>query len=70
MEAFLIVQKEIRKFLKVRTSYDVLPMSFRLIILDNSVLIRKSLNILIQNRTPKTPWLLNTLPIIASCRGF
>ncbi len=38
-----------RDFLRVRTSYDVLPLSFRLIILDNDLLIKKSLNILIQN---------------------
>lgn len=49
-------QRSIREFLKVRTSYDVLPLSFRLIVLDTSLLIKKSLNILIQNseytRTP------------------
>ncbi|KAK0720453.1 hypothetical protein B0H67DRAFT_484809 [Lasiosphaeris hirsuta] len=39
----------IREFLKVRTSYDVLPLSFRLVVLDNDLLIKKSLNILIQN---------------------
>jgi 5'-AMP-activated protein kinase regulatory gamma subunit len=33
----------------VRTSYDVLPLSFRLIILDNDLLIKKSVPILIQN---------------------
>jgi 5'-AMP-activated protein kinase regulatory gamma subunit len=41
--------KTIRAFLKVRTSYDVLPLSFRLIILDTSLLVKKSLNILMQN---------------------
>jgi 5'-AMP-activated protein kinase regulatory gamma subunit len=35
--------------LKVRTSYDVLPLSFRLIVFDTSLLVKKSLNILIQN---------------------
>jgi hypothetical protein len=40
-----------RDFLRVRTSYDVLPLSFRLIILDNDLLIKKSLHILIQNGT-------------------
>lgn len=45
----------IREFLKVRTSYDVLPLSFRLIVLDNSLLIRKSLNILIQNGIVSAP---------------
>ena len=42
-------QRAIREFLKVRTSYDVLPLSFRLIVLDTTLLIKKSLNILIQN---------------------
>lgn len=42
-------QRSIREFLKVRTSYDVLPLSFRLIVIDTSLLIKKSLNILIQN---------------------
>lgn len=43
------MQKAIRDFLKVRTSYDVLPLSFRLIVLDTDLLIKKTLNILIQN---------------------
>lgn len=33
----------------MRTSYDVLPLSFRLIVLDTALLVKKSLNILIQN---------------------
>ena len=47
-----IAQQRIRDFLKVRTSYDVLPLSFRLIILDTSLLVKKSLTILIQNGMP------------------
>ncbi|KAE9581653.1 5'-AMP-activated protein kinase subunit gamma [Colletotrichum fructicola] len=47
--------KAIREFLKVRTSYDVLPLSFRLIVLDNDLLIKKSLNILIQNAIVSAP---------------
>lgn len=39
----------------MRTSYDVLPLSFRLVVLDNDLLIRKSLNILIQNSTVSHP---------------
>lgn len=42
-------QQRIRDFLKVRTSYDVLPLSFRLIIFDTGLLVKTSLNILIQN---------------------
>lgn len=45
----------VRDFLRVRTSYDVLPLSFRLIILDNDLLIRKSLNILMQNNIVSAP---------------
>lgn len=48
--AFL--QNSIRDFLRKRTSYDVLPLSFRLIVLDTDLLIKKSLNILIQNCKP------------------
>ncbi|KAM0698446.1 hypothetical protein Q7P36_001913 [Cladosporium allicinum] len=40
--------RAIRAFLKVRTTYDVLPLSYRLIVLDTALLVRKSLNILIQ----------------------
>lgn len=45
----LPLQQRIRDFLKVRTSYDVLPLSFRLIIFDTSLLVKKSLTILTQN---------------------
>ncbi|KAI0124288.1 hypothetical protein BJ170DRAFT_686648 [Xylariales sp. AK1849] len=47
--------KGLRDFLRVRTSYDVLPLSFRLIVLDNDLLIRKSLNILVQNGIVSAP---------------
>lgn len=46
---FVDWQQRIRDFLKVRTSYDVLPLSFRLIIFDTGLLVKTSLNILIQN---------------------
>ena len=48
-------QKAIRAFLKVRTSYDVLPLSFRLIVFDTALLVKKSLNILIQNGIVSAP---------------
>jgi hypothetical protein len=51
------MQKAIRDFLKIRTSYDVLPLSFRLIILNNDLLVKKSLNILLQNGTSQLPLL-------------
>ncbi|RYP82400.1 hypothetical protein DL770_005581 [Monosporascus sp. CRB-9-2] len=47
--------KGLRDFLRVRTSYDVLPLSFRLIVLDNDLLIKKSLNILDQNGIVSAP---------------
>ncbi|KAL8638166.1 MAG: hypothetical protein Q9228_004652 [Teloschistes exilis] len=47
--------QKIRDFLKVRTSYDVLPLSFRLIIFDTSLLVKKSLTILIQNGIVSAP---------------
>jgi hypothetical protein len=50
--------RAIRAFLRVRTSYDVLPLSFRLIVFDTALLVKKSLNILIQNGT--TPSILLT----------
>ncbi|EQK98764.1 nuclear protein SNF4 [Ophiocordyceps sinensis CO18] len=49
------LQRAIRDFLKVRTSYDVLPLSFRLIVLDTDLLIKKSLSILIQNAIVSAP---------------
>lgn len=47
--------ENIRDFLKIRTSYDVLPMSFRLVLLDTDLLIRKSLAILLQNGIVSAP---------------
>ncbi|RVX66893.1 hypothetical protein B0A52_09017 [Exophiala mesophila] len=40
--------KAIRDFLRVRTCYDVLPLSFRLIELDVGLTVKESLNILVQ----------------------
>ncbi|KAF4493459.1 nuclear SNF4 [Fusarium agapanthi] len=45
----------IRDFLKVRTSYDVLPLSFRLIVLDTDLRIKKAINILTQNSIVSAP---------------
>ncbi|KAJ9627740.1 AMP-activated serine/threonine-protein kinase regulatory subunit [Taxawa tesnikishii (nom. ined.)] len=47
--------RAIRAFLKKRTSYDVLPLSYRLILFDTSLLVKKSLNILIQNGIVSAP---------------
>ena len=49
------MQQRIRDFLRVRTSYDVLPLSFRLIIFDTALLVKKSLTILIQNGNTSRP---------------
>jgi len=50
-----LLQRAIRNFLKVRTSYDVLPLSFRLIVFDTSLSVKESLNILIQNGIVSAP---------------
>ena len=42
------MQKKIRDFLRERTAYDVLPLSFRLIELDVGLTVKESLNILVQ----------------------
>lgn len=47
--------QSIRSFLKSKTSYDVLPVSFRLIVLDTALLVRKSLTILLQNGIVSAP---------------
>ena len=47
--------RAIRLFLQSRTSYDVLPVSYRLIVLDTSLLVKKSLNILLQNNVVSAP---------------
>ncbi|KAK3680179.1 AMP-activated serine/threonine-protein kinase regulatory subunit [Recurvomyces mirabilis] len=47
--------RAIRAFLKVRTSYDVLPLSYRLIVFDTSLLVKKSLNILTQQGIVSAP---------------
>lgn len=45
----------IRKFLQSKSAYDVLPVSFRLIVLDTALLVRKSLTILLQNNIVSAP---------------
>lgn len=58
-ENILLEQKlaveSIRSFLKSKTSYDVLPVSYRLIVLDTSLLVKKSLNVLLQNNIVSAP---------------
>lgn len=38
-----------RNFLKGHTSYDVFPVSFRIIVLDNKLEIKKALHVLLAN---------------------
>lgn len=47
--------KAIRLFLQSKTSYDVLPVSYRLVVLDTSLLVKKSLAILLQNNIVSAP---------------
>lgn len=41
--------RSVRAFLRGRTSYDVFPVSFRIIILDNKLEIKKALHVLLAN---------------------
>ncbi|KAK5137286.1 hypothetical protein LTR08_000256 [Meristemomyces frigidus] len=47
--------RAIRAFLKVRTSYDVLPLSYRLIVFDTSLLVKKSLHTMSQQQIVSAP---------------
>ncbi|KAI6852163.1 hypothetical protein D0864_16465 [Hortaea werneckii] len=47
--------RAIRAFLKVRTSYDVLPLSYRLIVFDTGLLVKKSLNTLVHQGIVSAP---------------
>ena len=60
-------QRAIRAFLKVRTTYDVLPLSYRLIVLDTALLVKKSLDILIQCGAYDT-WNYGTHVRLINCR--
>ncbi|KAI8398289.1 CBS domain profile [Nakaseomyces glabratus] len=54
IEQKLAVQS-IRSFLQSKTSYDVLPVSYRLVVLDTALLVKKSLNVLLQNSIVSAP---------------
>jgi len=47
-----VAQDMIRQTIKTRTIYDALPVSFRLILLDTNLLVKKALHCLIQNSKP------------------
>jgi 5'-AMP-activated protein kinase regulatory gamma subunit len=54
--------KAIRLFLQSKTLYDVLPVSYRLIVLDTLLLVKRLLNILLQNNIVLAPlWNNKTL---------
>ncbi|KAH6870909.1 hypothetical protein B0T10DRAFT_466968 [Thelonectria olida] len=50
-----LVVPHARGLIYVRTCYDVLPLSFRLIVLDTDLLIKESINILTQNSIVSAP---------------
>lgn len=43
------IQNHMRSFLKQHTAYDVLPVSYRLIVFDTRLLVKKALGALVQN---------------------
>lgn len=43
------IQTHMRSFLKQHTAYDVLPVSYRLIVFDTRLLVKKALGALVQN---------------------
>ncbi|CAI8502919.1 unnamed protein product [Pichia kudriavzevii] len=45
----------IREFLKSKTSFDVLPVSYRLVVFDTSLLVKRALNVLLQNSIVSAP---------------
>lgn len=47
--------ESIRRFILSKTCYDVLPVSFRMIVLDTELLVKKSLTILSQNNIVSAP---------------
>ncbi|KAG5513806.1 hypothetical protein PMAC_000844 [Pneumocystis sp. 'macacae'] len=47
--------ESIRRFIRSKTCYDVLPVSFRMIVLDTELLVKKSLTILAQNNIVSAP---------------
>ena len=54
----------------MRTSYDVLPLSFRLIVFDTTLLVKKSLNILLQNGKQAASYGLQVSRILTVCLGI
>ncbi|QSL65969.1 hypothetical protein MERGE_003106 [Pneumocystis wakefieldiae] len=53
--------ESIRQFIKSKTCYDVLPVSFRMIVLDTELLVKKGLTILFQNNIVSAPlWNMKT----------
>jgi hypothetical protein len=55
MESNDNLQDLVRSFLKEHTTYDVLPVSYRLIVLDTQLLVKKALAALMQNGKLPSP---------------
>ncbi|RCI02540.1 AMP-activated serine/threonine-protein kinase regulatory subunit [Rhizopus stolonifer] len=49
------IQSLMRSFLKEHTAYDVLPVSYRVIVFDTHLLVKKALNALVQNGIVSAP---------------
>ncbi|RUP49812.1 hypothetical protein BC936DRAFT_141377 [Jimgerdemannia flammicorona] len=61
VEATQRVRELMRVFLKQHTAYDVLPVSYRLIVLDTTLLVKKALAALMQNGVVSAPlWSAST----------
>ncbi|KAG7813601.1 hypothetical protein KL921_001147 [Ogataea angusta] len=50
-----VALKAIRTFLQSKNSFDVLPVSYRLIVFETSLLVKRALNILLQNSIVSAP---------------
>ncbi|RKP24998.1 hypothetical protein SYNPS1DRAFT_22973, partial [Syncephalis pseudoplumigaleata] len=50
-----VARREIQQFLKRHSGYDVLPLSFRLMVLDTELLVKKALAALVQNGVASAP---------------
>lgn len=51
------IQSVMCSFLKQHTAYDVLPVSYRLIVFDTRLLVKKALNALVQNGKKKKKYI-------------
>lgn len=61
----------IRNFLKGRSSYDVFPVSFRLIVLDTKLMVKKALGVMLQNGQSRisSPTTRATIELVSARRN-